>query len=319
MPHDFRSWHPPEPAGEPSGPRPRPRPQPSWGRLGDSELEEVARQARERRAARYAARSTLLGRVRLSRPRPPRGWEAWQGLGRGRRLLALASLAVLAAAAALFVLPWLKVQRVQVVGDPVVGRAQLLAEAGVRTGQSTLLVDGAAITRNLLALPWMASAQVTVRWPDALSVRVTPLPPALQYRRGTQTLALAASGALLGGTAQVGGLPVLVDQRQLGAARPGQLVLPTRLARALVQLGAAFPKAYGVSVRQFVIDRVGALEIQSSAGWTADLGLALTQAQIASLGPKLEALRALSGKVDLKGPGIKDIYLEDPAQVVVSP
>ena len=93
---------------------------------------------------------------------------------------------------------------------------------------------------------------------------------------------------------------------------PGQCTTTLALAKA-------FPAAYGVSVSQFLISPVGALEIKSSVGWVADLGPALTNSQIASMGPKLEALRNVAAKVNLKSSTVKDIYLEDPSQVVVSP
>ncbi len=245
----------------------------------------------------------------------------WLALGRSQRMLALGAALVLVAAAAIFVLPWLKVQRVEVEGSPAVPRPELLQQAGVRIGQSSLLVDTAAMTRDLLAQPWVGSAQVRVSWPSTLVLVVEPLPPALEYQRDGVRLPLAGNGALLGSAASgvIGGLPLLVDQRPGAGGRAGEVVVPPRLARALAALATVFPKTYGVSVERFVLDRVGALEIQSGAGWTADLGLALTQGQIAGLGPKLEALRALAARVDLKAPGIREIYLEDPAQVTVSP
>lgn len=95
--------------------------------------------------------------------------------------------------------------------------------------------------------------------------------------------------------------------------------MPGNLATALVALYRACPAAYGVSCSEFIISPVGALEIKSSAGWVADLGPALTPAQIGALGAKLEALRTLAGKVNLKTAAIREIYLEDPSQVVVSP
>jgi hypothetical protein len=86
-----------------------------------------------------------------------------------------------------------------------------------------------------------------------------------------------------------------------------------------VALATAFPSAYdGVTVDRYLLTPAGALEIESSAGWTADLGPVLTGPQVQSIGQKLEALRALGGQVDLKTAGIKEIYLEDPAQVAVT-
>ena len=285
-------------------------------------LAEVARQAASRRQARDEARRHLAGRMRISRPEAPAWWRAWKELRLPARLVSIL-LPALALAGLLAVnLPFLKVQRVEVEGSSVVSRTQLLAEAGVVMGQSTLAVNTSRLTADLLAQPWVGSARAEVRWPGTLVLAVTPLPPVLIYaRQGRQEL-LAASGAVLGpvpsGPASTP-LPVVQDARPGAGARAGQVALPAPLASAMVALAAAFPAAYGVSVRRYLISPVGALEIQSSAGWTADLGPVLTASQIGALGPKLEALRALAAKVNLKGPGIRQIYLEDPSQVVVSP
>ncbi|MGH7641410.1 MAG: cell division protein FtsQ/DivIB [Candidatus Dormibacteria bacterium] len=327
VPDEFEVWRPPEAARTSTAPRRR-RPanagapeHPIWGRIPDHEVEEVARQAAERRAARFAARQRFLGRHRVSGPRQPPAVDAWRQVGRVPKVLAVTLVALTLAAVALFALPWLKVQRVEVEGASVVPRAQLLTEAGARFGESTILLNAPAMSRSLLAAPWVKSAAVQIHWPGTLVLAVTPLPRVMVYQQGSEQQWLAASGATLG---QVGGLPaaalpLLVDQRALGQARTGSAVLPSRLTQALVALAKVFPASYdGVAVERYVMTAAGALEIVSNAGWTADLGLTVTGAQISSLAAKLEALRALGGQVNLKTAGIKEIYLEDPAQVAVS-
>jgi len=293
---------------------------PVWRRIADSQIEEVAKQAAERRAARYAARQSFLGRHRVSAPRKPQALESFKEIGRGTKLTAGVVVVLALVAMVLFALPWLKVQRVEVEGTSVVSRQQLLAEVGAERGQSTLLLDSAAMTRGLLAQPWVRTATVRVRWPDTLIISVSPLPPALIYQRGTNQQLVAATGATLGPVTLLPPkpLPLLVDQRALAPSQPGSLVLPGRLTAALVALSRVFPATYGVGVTRYLITSIGALEIESDAGWTADLGLALTSSQIASIGPKLEELRALAAQVNLKSSGIKEIYLEDPSQVAVS-
>ena len=285
-------------------------------------VEEVARQAAARRAARVAARQRLFGRMRLSAPKAPQWLDAWGRLVLPLRLASAGLILVLLGAVAAFNLPWLKVQRVEVEGSSVLARSQLLAAAGVHLGESTIMLNTERMTVNLLAQPWVAAASVRVRWPGTLVVAVTPLPPVLIYERGTTRQLLAGTGAVLGSVPQTptqGPVPTLVDQGPGGAVAAGQVALPANLTAALAALYRAFPAAYGVSVTQFIISPVGALEIKSSAGWVADLGPALTSGQIASIGAKLEALRTLAAKVNLKSSAIKTIYLEDPSQVVLSP
>ena len=327
VPDEFEDWTPPTSSrADPAPPRrARPRPgsastTPMWGRIAESQIEEVAQQAAERSAARYAARQSFLGRHRVSAPRKPQAFDALQEVGRGTKVTAIVAVMVALAAVVLFALPWLKVQRVEVEGAPVVPRQQLLAEVGTPRGQSTLLLDSSAMTRSLLAQPWVRSATVRVRWPDTVIISVTPLPPALIYQSGSSQQLLAATGATLGAIALLPSrpLPLLVDHRGLAPAQPGSVLLPSRLTGALVDLARVFPATYGVAVSRYAVTSIGALEIESNAGWTADLGLALTSSQIASIGPKLEELRALAAQVNLKSSGIKDIYLEDGSQAVVS-
>jgi cell division septal protein FtsQ len=293
---------------------------PIWGRIDDEEIEQVARYAAERRAARFQARQRFLGRIRGSAHRKPVAMEAWREAGRGAKVVAAVLLLVVVAAVVLFALPWLKVQRVEVEGSSVVSKQQLLVESGSRWGESTLLLNTSAMASGLLAQPWVKAASVQLRWPNTLVLSVTPLPPVLVYQRGSGEQLLAASGAVLGSVPSIpaGELPLLVDQRSSRSAKAGSVVLPARLTQALVALFHAFPSAYGVGLDRCLLTSIGALQIQSSVGWTADLGLALTSAQISSIGPKLEALRALAGQVNLKTAGIKEIYLEDPSQVEVS-
>ncbi|HVB14101.1 MAG TPA: FtsQ-type POTRA domain-containing protein [Candidatus Dormibacteraeota bacterium] len=327
VPDEFGAWRPPE-RSRTEGPavrrrRPEPTPaggRPIWSRIPDDEIEEVARQAAERRAARFAARQRFLGRHRVSAPRKPQALDALREVGRAPKVLAVVLVAVTAAAVVLFALPWLKVQRVEVEGSSVVSRQQLLTEAGAHWGESTILLDAPAISRNLLAQPWVKGAAVHIRWPGTLVLAVTPLPAVMVYQQGSEQQSLAASGATLGPVPGLPSrqLPLLVDQRVLDVAKAGELVLPARLTQALMALNRVFLKTYGVAVSRYVISPTGALEIESNAGWTADLGLALTNSQISSIAPKLEALRALAGQINLKTSGITEIYLEDPAQVAVS-
>jgi cell division septal protein FtsQ len=328
VPEDFQAWKPDD-ACRPRRPQTAARREPRRGsaggwrqnEIGDQVVAEVARQAAVRRAARAASRQRLFGRLRLSAPRPPKWLELWSGLVLPVRLGSAALVLVLVAAIAALNLPWLTVQRVHVEGTSAVGRSRLLAAAGIKIGESTIMLNTERMTLDLMEQPWVASASVVVHWPGTVVVSVTPLPPALLYERGKDQQLLSQTGAVLGQPVALppNAYPTLVDQRSGAPVGEGHVAIPAHLAGALAALAKAFPAAYGVSVSQFLISPVGALEIKSSAGWVADLGPALTNSQIASMGPKLEALRNVAAKVNLKSSTVKDIYLEDPSQVVVSP
>src|SRR5487761_1677007 len=127
VPGEFEAWRPPGALGQQPGLSRRRRPasvgasgRPDWGPLPDDQIEEVARQAAARRANRFAARQRFLGRHRVSAPRKPPVWEALREVGRGTKLAVAALALAIGAGAVLFASPWLKVQRVEVVGAAVV-------------------------------------------------------------------------------------------------------------------------------------------------------------------------------------------------------
>jgi cell division septal protein FtsQ len=321
VPEDFRSWSPTGrgSAGRPSRER---APARDWRRveLGDDVVAEVARRAKARRQARQEVRRGMLGRVRISRPRRPAWLEAWGRLSLRDHLIATVAVVAVVAGLAVMNLPWLKVQRVEVEGSSVVSANQLLQESGARLGASTLSLDTKRLTANLLSQPWVSAASVKVRWPGTLVISVRPLPPVLVYQQGSASVLLAASGAVLGvAPPTAADLPILVNQQVGRPPHPGQVAVPGRLTAALAALYPACVAAYTVACAEFILSPVGALEIKSAAGWVADLGPALTTGQIGSLGPKLEALRTLAARINLKSPSIKEIYLENPSQVEVSP
>src|SRR5487761_104953 len=114
VPDEFEAWRPPRAADlDPPPPQRRRRPRtsgastrPVWGRIADSEIEEVARQAADRRAARFAARQRFLGRVRLSAPRKPQAVDSLRQASSGAKVIALGVVLAVLAAVVLFALPW---------------------------------------------------------------------------------------------------------------------------------------------------------------------------------------------------------------------
>lgn len=301
--------------------RPAPPPEPTWRQLARQAAPEIARRAAARRAARSAA------------PRPPRRWRAstpeltlvwrwWQAQsGRFR----VASTAVVAAAFVTGIVlgsPLLRVQRVTVEGAGALPLSSVLAAAGVHRGESMLRVNAGAVAQRLEALGPVRSATVTVRWPSSLLIRVRLWTPALAYVHAGQTALLAVSGVPLVSAAADPGLaahlPRVLDLRSGAGARPGRPVILAPLARALPLLARAFPRAYGIRVREFVITPAGTLDIYTGAGWVAQLGFVLTPAQVARLGTALETLSAVRRDgVNLASPHLAAINLIDPTQAAV--
>jgi len=94
-------------------------------------------------------------------------------------------------------------------------------------------------------------------------------------------------------------------------AKDGQHAVGSDLLPMLIQLRAGFPSAYKISVTSFQLDRREVLTAQTDRGWTIIFGQMVTSDDRASLEPKLAALRALSGRIDLVSAPIQYINLEN--------
>jgi cell division protein FtsQ len=89
--------------------------------------------------------------------------------------LAVAALFVLAVALAPRLGSWLDrpVRELRIVGALThLTPAELAAAAGLRPGVRWWTVDLTAVRARVQALPWVAQAQVTRRWPDVIELRV---------------------------------------------------------------------------------------------------------------------------------------------------
>ncbi len=237
----------------------------------------------------------------------------------------MGTAAILTAAFATGVLlgsPLLRVQRITVEGAASLPVSAVLAASGVHRGESMLRVSTGAVTQRLEALSAVRSASVTVRWPSSLLIQVRLWTPALAYVHAGRTVLLAASGVPLAAAsaepAMAARLPRLLDLRPGAGARHGRPVILAPLARALPLLATAFPRAYGVRVREFVITAAGTLDVYTGPGWVAQMGSVLTPAQVARLGTALETLSAVRRDgVNLASPHLAAINLIDATQAAV--
>lgn len=164
---------------------------------------------------------------------------------RWRTAVALLALATLGALAwVLSRSPLLAVRQVDVVGATHTGRAAVVATSGLAQGRPMLGVDGAAIGRRLLALPWVARAQVTRHWPHSVTIAVAERHPVAQLAGpGGQVAVVDQEGRVLVtgpdlaslGVAGVESLPRVLDSPLAG---PAGSRLDTGVARALAELPA---------------------------------------------------------------------------------
>lgn len=111
---------------------------------------------------------TEASRKRFARRQWARRWLAW------RRVLAIAValLVVVGTVWLFFFSTTLSVEGVDVEGTKVLSDEQVVAAAGVPTGQALARVDLAAIRDRIEALAPVASVDVSRQWPDEILIRV---------------------------------------------------------------------------------------------------------------------------------------------------
>jgi hypothetical protein len=216
--------------------------------------------------------------------------------------------------------PLFRVRDVQVRGTQRLSADQVLAAAGVGEGGSVFAVDPGAVERRLESSPWVRTATVTTRLPDAMTIRVEEWRPVAVYEpsRGRPWY-LSDQGVALGpvrpGTPSQG----LLEVKGLGAKAPGQgqQVLDVRLLVALVNIQRALPDILGQEVRWFQVDTCGNLTMVAGRGWKAQFGRVLTPEEFASLKDKVAALKAVSAKVSYDDPDLDYVNVMNPTQVAV--
>lgn len=94
-----------------------------------------------------------------------------------RLLKFLAFVVIVASTVWLFFSPWLSVSRVETAGVSVSSTNSILAEVGIVAGTPMIRIRAGAAEQALLADPWVAEANVAVRWPNHVFVSVTERTP----------------------------------------------------------------------------------------------------------------------------------------------
>lgn len=143
-----------------------------------------------------------------------------RGRRRLRRLQVAAVLVVVAAAAfGLTRSPVMAVNTFAVRGGSHVGRAEALRAAGIRKGSPMIGVDAAVARKRLLALPYVATAQVQRHWPSSVSIVLTERVPVAQVPTGKAWSLVDAAGRVLETTTAPA--PGLVRLHDVVAPAPG--------------------------------------------------------------------------------------------------
>lgn len=265
------------------------------------------RQAHKRRAhAEPHARSRVVkrtlahtgmpaseGQVRLIRPLPRQSIAVQvpvrsrqQNVRRGsfwRRLLTFFALLVIVTLGGSFALasPNFRVQQVDIVGTQNRTLLDNIQNMGIQ-GQNIFLLDVAALTSRIEALPMVASVNLGKQLPDQVIVNVVERTPVLLWQTQQGTFSVDTQGVIIAPASESSGtdnLMTVVDVRE-GVAQqiyPGALLNKADIAFAM-QVFARLPQLTGLTsftLRYDVVPRQGGHKtfiVASSDGWLAYLG-----------------------------------------------
>jgi cell division protein FtsQ len=153
----------------------------------------------------------------------------------------------------------LVVRSVQVTGNHLVPRAEVLAAAAIKPGTPLARLNTEAIARRVERITQVQTARVSRHWPDAVVITVQERTPALAVASG-------------GGYALIDKFGVVVRSV---ARRPGGMVLLASSAPALASLRGSPAVMAAVTVLQQLPEPIRALvrsvAARSAAGVTLDL------------------------------------------------
>jgi cell division protein FtsQ len=123
----------------------------------------------------------------------------------------------------------LVVGQVHLDGASPAAKAEILAAADVRPGQSITALDLSAVRARVEAVGWVARARVMRLWPDHIVISVDQRPLIALWQHAGRTAVIASNGAVVGAVdpAHFTSLPLVVGE---GANTAAAAILP-RLSR----------------------------------------------------------------------------------------
>ena len=191
-------------------------------------------------------------------------------------------------------------RQVQVVGNRNQDRLSIYAAALDAPTDSLLGLDLGAIRARVEALPWIAAATVSRRWPDTLVVEVTERAPVALWQHQRRYRVIDAAGEVLPVTdpAEMRDLPLVVGA---GANREATALLQTLQAHP--ELARAMRAAILVGERRW--------DIRLATGETLSLPEGAEAARA------LKRLAALERETPVRGQGFLRLDLRVPDRLVI--
>ncbi len=164
--------------------------------------------------------------------------------------------------------PQFRVDQVEILGAELMRQEHVRSIAGV-TGDHAFSVDPKAIEARLEAYPEVATAQVKLRWPNRVQIRISERQPVLAWEDGGRTWWLSRAGvAYLAREERPGMATVISPEPALDISEdPMAPAIDPELVRLAVSLSELYP-----SVGPLVYDPIHGIGFPDPRGWAAFFG-----------------------------------------------
>lgn len=173
----------------------------------------------------------------------------------GRLLKFLAGLLVAGALVWLLFSPWLSVRQVDTTGISVSSANTILADMGVRAGSPMIRISETATEAALLDDPWIADADLSMGWPNRVTVTIVERVPAAWVETADGWSRRAVDGVALPSPAEPDGALGRVQMPHLTGAVAGE---STELIGAVQFLAHLSPEVAKETVVTFRDDELWA-------------------------------------------------------------
>lgn len=242
-------------------------------------------------------------RVAVTRQRGRRRLR-WLGAGLVVAVAGAGSLVVLHS-------PLLSARHVTVIGSPHTPEATVEAVAGLAGHPALVDVDPAACSKRLEALPWVARAELTVHWPDSVTVTIAERVPVAVLRLASGGFALVdRTGRVLADTPQAP--PATPSLEVPGSAGPPGSDLGTGALPAL-EVAQELPSSLRAEVSTVASGASGTVTLDLDGGITATLG------PTTEIPAKLDALASLLARAPIEAPAAIDLTVPGEPTVTLGP
>jgi cell division protein FtsQ len=190
---------------------------------------------------------------------------------------------------------------------PHTSTAQIVAAAGLGRRVPLIDIDTAAVAARVDALPYIASASVSLHWPDAVRVAVTErVPVAVLAGPGSTWEVVDGTGRILSVTpVRTTGLVRLVvpTGTSSSSVRAGSTLPASALPG--VQVCSTLPMAFSAQVSSVTVAGDGTVDLALSSGLTVKLG------PVTDLTAKYEDIASIIAHVPLQGKKVIDVTVPD--------